>query len=426
MIKTAQKKILILALYAGEIMMKSGAEVYRVEDTINRICKACKIDYVECFATTTGITLSLDKGGADSEMHTFIKRIDGIAIDLERISMINDFSREFTTTDLSVDDGFERLREIAARPTFSLPLRILGAALVGAFMCPYYGGSVSGMFIAAAAACIGYIIFHVVNNLKLAGFIRVFISCLGSSLTVLALSNITGNYTPALILSAVTIFMPGVAITNAARDLLSGDMLAGVARATDAAITAVAISGGAGVIAGIWTFAGGVGSVNSSSHTDFPLPLFFVFGFIMTVGFCLQLNAPKRQIPLASVIGGVGMVALIGGPRLGYGALLTVFIGTGLIAILSEIASRAGRDATIVFIIPGIIPFVPGLGLFEATSAILANDATLGMERGASTLLYAGSIAISLIVVATGARLIRELFSRIKSRIKRKISDKTV
>jgi uncharacterized membrane protein YjjB (DUF3815 family) len=187
-------------------------------------------------------------------------------------------------------------------------------------------------------------------------------------------------------------------------------MLAGVARATDAAITAVAISGGAGVIAGIWTFAGGV---NSGNRMDFPLPLFFVFGFIMTVGFCLQLNAPKRQIPLASAIGGVGMVALMGVPRLGYGALLTVFIGTGLIAILSEIASRAGRDATIVFIIPGIIPFVPGLGLFEATSAILADDAALGIEKGASTLLYAGSIAISLIVVATGARLIRELILRV-------------
>ncbi|MDR1292787.1 MAG: threonine/serine exporter family protein [Clostridiales Family XIII bacterium] len=413
MINKVQKKILILALYAGELMLKSGAEVYRVEDTIIRICKACKIDYVECFATTTGITLSLDRGGADSEMHTFIKRIDGISIDLERISMINEFSREFTTTDLSVDDGFERLRAIAARPTFSLPLRILGAALVGAFMCPYYGGNVSGMFISAAAACVGYIIFYVVNKLKLAGFIRVFISCLGSSLAVLALSNITADYTPALILSAVTIFMPGVAITNAARDLLSGDMLAGVARAADAAITAVAISCGAGVIAGIWVFARGV---NSGSRVEFPLPLFFVFGFLMTIGFCLQLNAPKRHMILASVIGGVGMFALMGGPHLGYGSLLTAFIGTCLIAILSEFASKAGRDATIVFIIPGIIPFVPGLGLFEATSAILANDASLGIEKGASTLLYAGSIAISLIVVATGARLIRELITRIKSK----------
>ena len=44
MVNIFQKKVLILAIYAGEIMMKNGAEVYRVEDTITRICKACRID----------------------------------------------------------------------------------------------------------------------------------------------------------------------------------------------------------------------------------------------------------------------------------------------------------------------------------------------------------------------------------------------
>jgi uncharacterized membrane protein YjjP (DUF1212 family) len=412
MINKFQKKILILALYAGELMMKSGAEVYRVEDTIIRICKACRIDYVECFATTTGITLSIDKGEESSDMNTFTKRIDGISIDLERISLINDFSREFTTTDLTVDDGFERLREIAARPVFSLPMRLLGAALVGAFMCPYYGGNIPGMFISAGAACAGYIIFAGVGRLKLAGFIRVFISCLGCALVVLALAGINpSSYNPALILSAVTIFMPGVAITNAARDMLAGDMLAGVARAADATITAIAIAGGAGVIAGMWTF---TSDVNAGERSIFPLPLFFGFGFLMTLGFCLQLNAPKRQIPIACIIGGVGMFVLMGGSVLGYGILFTVFIGTCIIAILSEFASRAGRDATIVFIIPGIIPFVPGLGLFESMSEILANNTTSGVEKGADTLLSAGSIAIALIVVATGARLILELVRQIK------------
>ena len=44
----------MLAIRAGTIMMKSGAEIYRVEDTIERICKACGIEYVNVFATPTG------------------------------------------------------------------------------------------------------------------------------------------------------------------------------------------------------------------------------------------------------------------------------------------------------------------------------------------------------------------------------------
>jgi uncharacterized membrane protein YjjB (DUF3815 family) len=126
------------------------------------------------------------------------------------------------------------------------------------------------------------------------------------------------------------------------------------------------------------------------------------------------MNAPIRQMIVSSIIGSVGMLVLVGGPALGQGALLTSFVGACIIATLAEIASRAGRDATTVFIIPGIIPFVPGLGLFESTSAILANNNTLGLEKGANAIITAGSIAIALIVVATVARLIMELAHHIE------------
>ena len=108
MVNIFQKKVLILAIYAGEIMMKNGAEVYRVEDTITRICKACRMDHVEIFATPTGIFVSLDNGGEDDDPLTYVKRIDGIETDLNKISKINHFSREFTTTDLSVDDAMKQ------------------------------------------------------------------------------------------------------------------------------------------------------------------------------------------------------------------------------------------------------------------------------------------------------------------------------
>ena len=55
-----QKDILMVAIRAGEIMMTCGAEIGRVEDTIERICKACGIDYVNVFAMPSGIFVSTD------------------------------------------------------------------------------------------------------------------------------------------------------------------------------------------------------------------------------------------------------------------------------------------------------------------------------------------------------------------------------
>ena len=82
MVDLFQKKVLMLALYAGEIMMRNGAEIYRVEDTMTHICKACKMDNVEVFATPTGIFISMDRGGDEDDTQTYVKRIKGISTDL--------------------------------------------------------------------------------------------------------------------------------------------------------------------------------------------------------------------------------------------------------------------------------------------------------------------------------------------------------
>ncbi|MGI6734319.1 MAG: threonine/serine exporter family protein [Anaerovoracaceae bacterium] len=71
MINPIEKNVLMLALRAGEIMLMSGSEIYRVEDTVTRICKAYGIPYIEVFATTTGIFISLDSGGDGKALHHY-------------------------------------------------------------------------------------------------------------------------------------------------------------------------------------------------------------------------------------------------------------------------------------------------------------------------------------------------------------------
>ncbi|WP_027400464.1 threonine/serine exporter family protein [Anaerovorax odorimutans] len=259
MINQLQKKVLILALHAGEIMMKSGAEIYRVEDTITRICHACKIPYVECFATTTGIFLSLDSGDKDADMHTFIKRIKNTQIDLEKISRINKFSRLFTTTDLSIDEGSEIIKEIAALKPYTFIIRLLGSILVSSFFCLMFNGGALDCICAFLVVSVTYIISTCIEKLQLNPFITIFLSCALSTITTLILVKIgLGENTSPIIIGSITIFLPGVAITNAARDLLSGDMLSGLARATEAFIAAIAIAGGVGLILKLSYLFGGI------------------------------------------------------------------------------------------------------------------------------------------------------------------------
>lgn len=259
MVNIFQKKVLILAIYAGEIMMKNGAEIYRVEDTITRICKACGINYVEVFATPTGIFVSLDKGGEDDVL-TYVKRIKGSNTDLSKISSVNHFSRQFTTTDLSVDEGMKILKEIDDKPSYPLFIRLLGAAMIASTFCLLFGGAFIDFCIAILSGMMCYTFSLLLKKLDINSFVTGFCCC--GLAAFIAISSSTAipaaSYDP-IIIGTLMLFVPGVALTNSIRDFLSGDMLSGVSRMVEAVLTAVSLAAGAGVVLKLWALLGGMG-----------------------------------------------------------------------------------------------------------------------------------------------------------------------
>ena len=259
MINQIQKQILILALRAGELMMKNGAETYRVEDTISRICKACNISYVEVFAISTGIFVSLDDGKSESDMLTFIKRIDKTTVDLGKISRINQFSREFTTTQFSPDEGMKTLKAIDNEKQYHLAIRSVGAALVSAFFCLLFGGTWNDFPCAFLIGTIVYTIGLLFDRANANFFIKDFICSSAATLSTFSLCHVGfGENSSAIIIGVLMLFVPGVSITNSIRDLLSGNMLGGVLRMTEALVIAISLAAGAGIILKLWTSFGGV------------------------------------------------------------------------------------------------------------------------------------------------------------------------
>ncbi|QAT43845.1 threonine/serine exporter family protein [Aminipila luticellarii] len=258
MMKQVQKKIIIMALRAGEIMMKSGAEIYRVEDTISRICKACGIPYVEVFVTPTGIFLSLDEGGENSEMFTFLKRINGTGTDLGKISQINQFSRDFVNTDLSIEDGMKRLKEIAKSKPYNLWIRALGAALACAFFCLMFQGTLQDFVCAFAIGAASYLLSVGFEQFETNYFIKGFCcTAFAAFLALLCTAAGLGDSSGPITIGALMLFVPGVAITNAIRDFLASDMLSGLARTAEAFFIAISLATGAGVVMRLWVLFGG-------------------------------------------------------------------------------------------------------------------------------------------------------------------------
>ncbi|MBQ6496526.1 MAG: threonine/serine exporter family protein [Firmicutes bacterium] len=257
--KRQQKRILVLAVRAGEIMMKAGAEIYRVEDTITRICKSCGINYVDVFAMPTGIFITMDKGFEEDDTYTYICRIKSSSTDLNKISRVNEFSRQFATTDMTVEEGMKILDEIEQEKTYPLPVRIVCASLAAACFSVLFGGNAMDFAITFLIGAVCYAFSRFLTHAEVNFFIHGLCCCaLAAFIALIAAASIDGTHYAMIIAGCLMLFVPGVAITNSIRDFLSGDMVSGLGRMAEAFLTAVSLAAGAGIVLKLWALIGGI------------------------------------------------------------------------------------------------------------------------------------------------------------------------
>lgn len=140
---------------------------------------------------------------------------------------------------------------------------------------------------------------------------------------------------------------------------------------------------------------------------NYPLYYHFIAAFLGTLGFCILFHVPVRHMFFASLGGAIGWLTYIYLINSGTSPVAACFLGACLVSLLAEIFSRAGKEATTLFIIPGIIPLVPGAGLYYTMTSLLNNDFDTAAKLGTQALFMAGSIAISLLLVASLTRFVR-------------------
>lgn len=236
------KLLMKTAILAGEIMLKSGAETYRVEDTINRILQTSHAQTVETVVLMTGIFTTLDN--PDMETITAIKRVEKRVNNLNRIACANDISRKYCAGEISLEEAYEGLKQIRGRQYKRLVYNIATVFLCAGF-APLFGGKLAEICGAAVVGAVLGLAVTLGKTLRINGFIQDVISSMGLALTAIFLKQCFPVMDmDIVIISGIMPLVPGVAITNAIRDTLQGDYLSGAARTLEAFLAATAVAMG--------------------------------------------------------------------------------------------------------------------------------------------------------------------------------------
>jgi len=236
-------EIMEVCLLAGKIMLQSGGETYRVEDTMMRIAASFGIKKTHSYVTPTGIIFSAE---GTEPTKTKLIRISDRSTDLKKVAMVNSISRRISSGEIVLQEALELLKEIdSLNLTFPFMVQVVAASSAsGCFMIMFDGGW--NDFIAAMlAGGLGYLSFIYFHRFVPIKFFSEFLASFIIGLLSLIFVKIgLGHQLDKIIIGSVMTLVPGLLVTNAARDLMAGHLVSGLSKGAEAFLTAFAIGSG--------------------------------------------------------------------------------------------------------------------------------------------------------------------------------------
>lgn len=240
-------RLLAVASDLGYGLLESGAEIYRVEEAIGRLLHAYGIAQADPFVIPNCIIVSF--ATPEGEVLTQVRRMPSHGTDVDLLERYYDLGRRLCRETPPLEDAHAALEEIRrTRRSYSLPA-LLAAYFVGtAAFALFFGGTLRDAFCGGVCGLSVGLALHAMTGLHANLFFK---SMLGSALCAflaLALTSLgLGEHPQIITIGAFMALVPGIIFTNAIRDVMAGDMVAGLSKIADALLTGVAVALGAAV-----------------------------------------------------------------------------------------------------------------------------------------------------------------------------------
>lgn len=236
-----QEAALKAAALAARTILESSGETYRAEDTALRMCTAFVLEDAGIMAFPTGFVLSAGVGGRQESK---VFRVQDRSIRLDRIDLVNTVSREAAEGLVSPEEAFDRLNGIRAGKPAPFWQVNLAYAFSAAFFSVMFGGRGTEFILSALIGSLVHILQHGLIRLHIPGQLRSFMLGLLAAFIALAVLPLLKGVQEPVITGVIMPLLPGLAMTNAIRDTMRGDLISGLARGAEALVSAVLLSAG--------------------------------------------------------------------------------------------------------------------------------------------------------------------------------------
>lgn len=398
-------EVMDLALRCGAQLLARGAAAVDVESAVHAAATTLGLDQIEVDVTYNALWISAVQDGTPVATSRVVRQ--GTP-DYQRVSAVHQLLTDIVHGDADVHQAQHRLALLESAPrTHGSRVTLVANGVLSGSVAVSLG---SGWAVAAAAAVAGLLIIGIGNRITAPRVPPFFIAGLGGAIAVTIAALLTAaqvDVRPSLVVAAgIVVLLPGVALVGAVRDALVGFPLTGIGRAMDGTMVVLGIVAGVLVALAVATAADvDMQIIPAEQVQPTPLLLRVAAAAMAAASAAVVYQAPWPIVGASLGVGALGFAAAtllgqaISATTLAFGAAAVI------VGMAAGVAAQRARTLALVFVVPGILPLLPGLTLYRG-SLLLSDGQTV---EGIVVLLEAG---VRMMALASGALLGELLVSR--------------
>lgn len=389
-----------IILKAGKILLSSGAEISRTEDTMNYIARAMNFKDLEAYVSNRGIFATAKK--VDGTEITRICNVPEVDINLSKIESVNALSRRVTQKNITIEEIESELNQIDTMSDYSFFWRLVAYTLGASGFSYAIGSSITDSII---AGIIGLVLGIYVCTIKRILSSDVLITIL-SSILIALLGNLfihfeLGSNLSVILLGAMIDIVPGVPFVNAIREYSQNNYNTGITLMMGALLTCISMAVGVAVVQSLLFNTQMIPLYTSNLDTNSLTSMFMrsIMAGIGTTAFAILFRVAKQHFIDCTILGFISWFLFLTLSSLQSNVMLSIFISGFIIAIASRILAVKRKCPAIVFLMTSLFPLLPGLSFYRSIYYMLMGQETIAISFAKESFLIAFTIAISIVIV---------------------------
>lgn len=394
------QRILEGILDIGEAMLCSGAENFRLDDTMYRMCKSYGFKRYDVFVIPSNIQITVET--PEGEILTQIRHIESTGINYDRLDYMNNLARYVCAHTPDARELHRRYLEVMARKQQPLWVTYLAGVMGGTGFAVFFG---CGLTDAVVAVLVSLMIVFVgdwlgkrEDNLLIYNLILAFLS----ETVIIGMDFLgIGTHPDRIMIGIVMLLISALSTTNGIREILQRDFLSGLINIMNSVLGAAGIAFGIAIAMQLL----GEGAYDGFT-LNHSVPIQLASCTVACVGFAMWFKIQGKQV-LFSGIGAFFTWAIY---CLVYAFWPSNFVatmaGAVFVAAFAFIMARVNKAPATIFLTASAFPLIPGPNLYYMMYGWVSGDSVLASQETSVLLETCLGIALGFLIVDVVSRCV--------------------